>query len=93
MLVACPQEILAVSSAESAEVLLENGGELYFKPTCIGTGSRRSYSVKNASRIPLLFEWHMTHAESQSLSVEPRAGVIQPNETQVRAHSCLWRID
>ena len=75
---------MAWGSAEAADVVLENQGEMYFKPTCVGTASHRQYSVKNASRIPLRFEWKMTHADAQLLSVQPQSGTIQPNESQVR---------
>ena len=71
-------------SAESAEVFLENTGSLYFKPTCVGTESVRVYPVKNVSRIPLRYEWKMTHKDAENLTVEPSCGIIQPNENQVR---------
>ena len=79
-----------MGSAEAPEVLLENEGTLYFKPTCLGTGSMRIYSVKNASRIPLCFEWHMTHADSKQLQVTPSSGVIQPNESQVKLNIMFY---
>ena len=87
------QEILALGSAEVADILLENQGELYFKPTCVGTSSSRQYYVKNTSRIPLYFEWRMTNRDERMLTVEPRIGVIQPGEKQVKTslgsfHTC-----
>lgn len=78
------KEIQVWGSAESADVFLENRGELYFKPTCVGTESMRGYAVKNMSRIPLRFEWKLTHEDGKTLSVEPECGLIQPNESQVR---------
>ena len=85
----CPhlQTIQACGSAEAAEVLLGNDGVLYFKPTCVGTTSTQKYSVQNQSRIPLRYEWKMTHAEKQMLKVDPPTGVIQPNENQVLANN------
>ena len=79
----CCQEILMHGSAESPEVMLDNKGVLYFKPTCVGASSQRKYAIKNVSRIPLCFEWKLKHADAQLLSVEPASGVIQPNESQV----------
>ncbi|XP_064598008.1 LOW QUALITY PROTEIN: cilia- and flagella-associated protein 65-like [Liolophura sinensis] len=81
------QELELWSSAESAEVSLESEGVMYLKPTCMGTFSFRTYSVKNVSRIPLRFEWKMKHADAQLLSVTPDTGLIQPNETQ----SHVWQ--
>ena len=76
------QDIHASGSAESAQILLENAGEVYFKPTCVGTVTSQQYGVKNMSRIPLRFEWKMHHADAQVLEIEPSSGVIQPNENQ-----------
>ena len=81
------QEILMHGSAEAPEVLLDNKGLLFFKPTCVGTASQRKYAVKNVSRIPLCFEWKLKHADGQLLTVEPSSGIIQPNESQVSTHS------
>ncbi|XP_074643169.1 cilia- and flagella-associated protein 65-like [Tubulanus polymorphus] len=75
-------DITLFGSAETPDVLLDSDGVMYFKPTCVGTNSRRQFSVRNVSRIPIRFEWHLTHEESKVLSVEPRCGIIQPNEIQ-----------
>ena len=72
-----------LGSAEAAEINLDDDGVMYFKPTCIGTGSIRKYAVKNISRIPLHFEWKMNHADEKLLSVVPATGLIQPNQSQV----------
>jgi hypothetical protein len=77
-------EVLMAGSAETAEVLLDNQGVMYFKPTCIGTASLRKYGVKNISRIPLCFDWKIKHADARHLSVEPLSGVIPPNAVQVK---------
>ncbi|XP_025115261.1 cilia- and flagella-associated protein 65-like isoform X2 [Pomacea canaliculata] len=70
------------ASADCPEVLLESEGCLFFKPTCIGTSSHRTYTIKNTSRIPLRFEWHMKHSDAKQLKVHPDAGIIFPNESQ-----------
>ena len=64
-------------------MLLSNEGEMFFKPTCIGTASSRDYAVKNCSRIPLKFEWKMMSKDANMLTVSPMTGVIHPNESQV----------
>ena len=58
-------------------------GVLYFKSTCIGTSSQRSYKVKNTSRIALKYQWKVPHHQRDLLSVYPITGIILPNETQV----------
>lgn len=73
-------------SAEAPQVLLDTQGEMYFKPTCIGTSSKRTYSIKNVSRIPLRYEWKLRFADKNLLSVQPESGIIQPNESQ----SQIW---
>lgn len=83
------QDILASGSAESAQVLLDHNGEMYFKPTCIGTNSCRQYAVHNSSRIPLIFEWKMKHADAKLLEVIPSSGLIMPNEKQF--HTWLFK--
>ncbi|XP_060587307.1 cilia- and flagella-associated protein 65-like isoform X2 [Ruditapes philippinarum] len=80
------KELKLVGSAEAPLVLLDTQGEMFFKPTCIGTSSKRTYSIKNVSRIPLRYEWKMRFADKNLLSVYPESGIIQPNESQ----SQLW---
>ena len=83
---------MALGSAEVANVLLENQGELYFKPTCVGTSSTRQYYVKNTSRIPLQFEWKMKSWDADLLTVVPESGVIRPGEKQVLIHAKRFHI-
>ncbi|PIK59519.1 putative coiled-coil domain-containing protein [Apostichopus japonicus] len=75
-------DILVQGSSEQPAVLLDSQGVLYFKPTCVGTSSSRTYKVKNISRVPLRFEWIFAHADKRYLKVEPRSGIIQLNESQ-----------
>lgn len=75
------KEIQLAGSAEAPLVLLDTQGEMYFKPTCIGTSSKRTYCIKNVSRIPLRFEWKLRFADKHLLSVTPDSGIIQPNES------------
>ena len=78
------QDIEVTCSAEVARVMLEDGSELYMRPTCIQTQSSRLYEVRNTSRIALEYEWKLHHAEGDVLSMKPANGVIQPNEIKVR---------
>lgn len=71
-------------SAESPDVFLESEGCMFFKPTCVGTASHKSYTIKNVSRIPLRYEWHMKHADAKQLKVHPDCGLIPPNESQTQ---------
>ncbi|XP_069108657.1 cilia- and flagella-associated protein 65-like isoform X1 [Argopecten irradians] len=74
-------------SAEAPLVLLDTEGNMFFKQTCIGTSSSKSYTIKNLSRIPLRYEWHLKHADRKLLTVTPDRGIIQPNETQCQTWS------
>ncbi|XP_050388962.1 cilia- and flagella-associated protein 65 [Patella vulgata] len=76
-------------SAESAEVLLDTDGTMFFKPTCVGTSSKKSYGIKNVSRIPLRFEWKLNHVDAKLLKVHPDCGIIQPNEYQSQVWSFI----
>ncbi|GFR66876.1 coiled-coil domain-containing protein 108-like [Elysia marginata] len=79
------QTVHLCGSAESADVLLDGEGAMYFKPTCIGTSSTRTYGFKNVSRIPLRFQWKLQAEDKKFLCVEPDNGVIQPNQSLVQS--------
>ncbi|KAG8550494.1 hypothetical protein GDO81_025000, partial [Engystomops pustulosus] len=74
------QEIVLFSRAETPQLFLEEEGKLYFKPTCVGTQSERSYAIRNMSRVPIHFEWRIQQEHLQHVSVTPRSGIIKPNE-------------
>ncbi|XP_072031285.1 cilia- and flagella-associated protein 65-like [Amphiura filiformis] len=80
------QVIEMLGSSEQPKILMDAEGVLYFKPTCVGTSSRRGYKIRNTSRIPLHFEWRIHYADSKYIKVEPMKGTILPNESQ----SHLW---
>lgn len=77
------QEIIVLSSVEKPKIALEGDGTLFFKPTCVGSSSERTYIIKNVTRLPLRFEWKIQSIDSMLLSVTPHGGIIQPNESQV----------
>ncbi|XP_039349450.1 cilia- and flagella-associated protein 65 isoform X4 [Mauremys reevesii] len=79
------QEIPLRSSGESLLLLLEGDGNLYFKPTCVGTSTTRTYTIKNCTRLPMHFKWKIQESDSKVLSVKPATGVIQPNEALAQA--------
>ncbi|XP_066477298.1 cilia- and flagella-associated protein 65 [Tiliqua scincoides] len=79
----CPsfsQEITLQSSAEPLVLLLEGDGCLYFKPTCLGCSSSRTFTIKNCTRLPMLFRWKIQQSDKKFLSVRPDEGSILPNE-------------
>ncbi|RXM95325.1 Coiled-coil domain-containing protein 108 [Acipenser ruthenus] len=76
------QEIIVLSSMEKPKIALEGDGTLFFKPTCVGSSSERTYIIKNVTRLPLRFEWKIQSIDSMLLSVTPHGGIIQPNESQ-----------
>ncbi|NWW85581.1 CFA65 protein, partial [Rhynochetos jubatus] len=83
----CPgytKEIALQSCGESLLLLLEGDGNLYFKPVYIGTSSTRMYTIKNCTRLPMVFTWKIRQSDSKILSVSPAAGVLQPNEAMAQ---------
>ncbi|XP_063144976.1 cilia- and flagella-associated protein 65 [Candoia aspera] len=74
------QEILLQSNAEPLALLLEGDGNLYFKPTCVGTCSSRTFTIKNCTRLPMLFRWKIQQSDQKLLSVQPAEGTLLPNE-------------
>jgi len=82
-----PQEIALQSCGESLLLLLEGDGNLYFKPVCIGTSSTRMYTIKNCTRLPMIFTWKIHQSDSKILSVSPTAGILQPYEAMVNSSS------
>ncbi|KFZ66887.1 Coiled-coil domain-containing protein 108, partial [Podiceps cristatus] len=79
----CPgytKEIALRSCGESLLLLLEGDGNLYFKPVYIGTSSTQMYTIKNCTRLPMLFTWKIHQSDSKVLSVSPTAGILQPYE-------------
>ncbi|XP_034289620.1 cilia- and flagella-associated protein 65 isoform X1 [Pantherophis guttatus] len=74
------QEIFLQSNAEPLALLLEGDGNLYFKPTCVGTCSSRTFTIKNCTRLPMLFRWKIQKSDQKLLSVQPAEGTLLPNE-------------
>ncbi|XP_062972842.1 cilia- and flagella-associated protein 65 [Elgaria multicarinata webbii] len=74
------QEIILQSNAEPLVLLLESDGSLYFKPTCVGTSSSRTFTIKNCTRLSMLFRWKIQQSDKKLLSVQPAEGTILPNE-------------
>nr|XP_034983136.1 cilia- and flagella-associated protein 65 isoform X1 [Zootoca vivipara] len=74
------QELHLQSSAEPLVLLLEGDGSLYFKPTYVGSSSSRTFTIKNCTRLPMLFRWKIQQSDKNLLSVQPAEGTILPNE-------------
>ncbi|XP_067843127.1 cilia- and flagella-associated protein 65 isoform X2 [Heptranchias perlo] len=81
------QDLRLFSAVEKPLMRLDGNGYLYFKPTCIGTLSERSYIIKNVTLMPLYFQWKVSATDSQVLSVEPTFGIIQANESLAQTWS------
>ncbi|NXF11617.1 CFA65 protein, partial [Smithornis capensis] len=79
------KEISLQSCGESLLLLLEGDGKLYFKPLYIGTSSTRMYTIKNCTRLPIVFRWKISQSDSKILSVSPTAGILQPCEAMAQA--------
>ncbi|KAM6268884.1 cilia- and flagella-associated protein 65 [Porphyrio hochstetteri] len=84
----CPgytKEISLQSCGESLLLLLEGDGNLYFKPVYKGNSSTRMYTIKNCTRLPMVFTWKIHQSDSKILSVSPSAGILQPYEAMAQA--------
>uniref|UniRef100_A0A8C3Q4C3 CFA65 protein n=1 Tax=Geospiza parvula TaxID=87175 RepID=A0A8C3Q4C3_GEOPR len=81
------KEIVLQSCGQSLLLLLEGDGILYFKPLQIGTSSTRMYTIKNCTRLPMVFTWRIRQSDRKILSVSPTAGVLQPYEAMVSSNS------
>ncbi|NXH10513.1 CFA65 protein, partial [Bucco capensis] len=79
------KEIALWSCGESLLLLLEGDGTLYFKPVNIGTSSTQLYTIKNCTRLPMVFRWKIHQCDSKVLSVSPTTGVLQPSEAMAQA--------
>ncbi|NXO11170.1 CFA65 protein, partial [Oriolus oriolus] len=84
----CPEytkEILLQSCGQSLLLLLEDNGDLYFKPLYVGTSSTRMYTITNCTSLPMFFTWKICQSDSKILSVSPTAGILQPYEAMAQA--------
>ncbi|NXG43747.1 CFA65 protein, partial [Psilopogon haemacephalus] len=79
------KEIALWSCGESLLLLLEGGGNLYFKPVYVGNSSTRMYTIKNCTRLPMTFTWKIRQSGRKILSVSPSTGVLQPHEAMAQA--------
>ncbi|NXD27312.1 CFA65 protein, partial [Spelaeornis formosus] len=79
------KEIVIQSCGQSLLLLLEGDGNLYFKPLHIGTSSTRMYTIKNCTRLPMVFTWKIHQSDSKILSVSPTSGILQPYEAMAQA--------
>ncbi|NXH39067.1 CFA65 protein, partial [Dicaeum eximium] len=79
------KEIVLQSCGQSLHLLLEGDGVLYFKPVHIGTSSVRIHTIKNCTRLPMVFTWKIRQSDSKMLSVSPTAGILQPYEAMAQA--------
>ncbi|NXY06369.1 CFA65 protein, partial [Pteruthius melanotis] len=77
--------IVLNSCGQSLLLRLEGDGNLYFKPLYIGTSSTRMYTIKNYTRLPMVFTWKIRQPDRKILSVSPTAGILQPYEAMAQA--------
>ncbi|KAL7881952.1 hypothetical protein AOLI_G00088010 [Acnodon oligacanthus] len=81
------QKLSVVSVVEQLRVVVEGDGTLFFRPTAMGSCSKRSLRVRNLSRVPVNFYWRVCGSDQKALSVQPDSGILQPNESQVQTWS------
>ncbi|XP_028993480.1 cilia- and flagella-associated protein 65 [Betta splendens] len=81
------KELTIVSVAEKPCVSLEADSGLYFRPTAVGSQTRRSKHIRNLSRLPLRFQWSIPESDQGIIFVEPDVGELHPNESAVQTWS------
>ncbi|NWV79103.1 CFA65 protein, partial [Dasyornis broadbenti] len=79
------KEIVLQSCGQSLLLLLEGDGNLFFKPLYIGTSSTRMYTIRNLTRLPMVFTWKIRQSDSKILSVSPTTGILKPYEAVAQA--------
>uniref|UniRef100_A0A8C5NP72 Cilia and flagella associated protein 65 n=1 Tax=Junco hyemalis TaxID=40217 RepID=A0A8C5NP72_JUNHY len=79
------KEMVLQSCGQSLRLLLEGDGIFYFKPLQIGTSSTRMYTIKNCTRLPMVFTWRIRQSDRKVLSVSPTTGILQPYEAMAQA--------
>ncbi|KAI4873066.1 hypothetical protein NFI96_025495 [Prochilodus magdalenae] len=83
------QELSVVSVAKQLCVFVEGDGTLFFRPTAVGSCSKRCLQVRNLSRVPVHFYWKVCGSDQRVLSVQPHSGTMQANESQVQTWSFI----
>ncbi|NXS88297.1 CFA65 protein, partial [Erpornis zantholeuca] len=79
------KKIVLQSRGQFLLLLLEGDGNLYFKPLYIGTSSTRMYTIKNCTRLPMVFTWKIRQSDRKILSVSPTTGILQPYEAMAQS--------
>lgn len=54
--------------------------KLYLRPTSIGLSSAKTFKIKNASRIPLIFRWDVPLQVAEVINIFPKVGRMNGNE-------------
>lgn len=78
------------SREEPLQLKLDTCKSVFFKPTWVGCSSTSRFTFRNPSRLPLEFEWRISHPHRKMLAVQPAQGVIQPSESLVSAPPPGW---
>lgn len=53
--------------------------ELHFKPTCIGAVAERKFTIRNNSKINVIYEWTIPKQYASVVSITPASGLLTPN--------------
>lgn len=49
---------------------------LFFRPTCVGASSRRQLTVRNASKVPVCWQWALSRKLQGAVSVAPVVSTV-----------------
>lgn len=63
--------LLCGTAAEPRLVWDVPDNRLFFRPTCVGAGSERQLTVRNASKVPVGWQWVLSRKLQDAVAVAP----------------------
>ena len=77
------REMMLICTAEIPRLVLPNDAIVYFKPTCKGNGTTKTYEIVNQSRTTVNYEWKLSYECKGLFDVDKQIGFIEPYEKMV----------
>jgi hypothetical protein len=56
--------------------------KLFFPPIYSGVSQHQKFTIKNESRVPLEYDWHVPQKYTNEVSIAPCTSVLMPNQVQ-----------
>jgi hypothetical protein len=68
--------LLSGTASEPRLVWDVPNNRLFFRPTCVGTSSQRQLTVRNASKVPVGWQWVLSRKLQDAVSVSPAVSAV-----------------